>query len=180
MGRLNVYVDAFNLYYGCIRDTPYRWLDLHALSVRLFPQDEIHRIRYFTAIVSGRPADPQQPQRQQTYIRALETIPCLSVHLGHYLTHTTRMALANPPPFGSRTVEVIKSEEKGSDVNLATYLLLDGFNRDYEVAAVVSNDSEGADPNRPHRAWPRCGSGQSAPTGATEPGAPRHLLQAAP
>jgi hypothetical protein len=29
MGRLNVYVDAFNLYYGCIRDTPYRWLDLH-------------------------------------------------------------------------------------------------------------------------------------------------------
>jgi len=139
---MNVYVDAFNLYYGAVKDTPYRWLDLDALCRRLFPRDAINRIRYFTAIVSGRPDDPQQPQRQQTYLRALETIPNLSIHLGYYLTHRTRMPLAHPRRIGPKTVEVIKTEEKGSDVNLATLLLLDGFRGDYEVATVVSNDSD--------------------------------------
>jgi uncharacterized LabA/DUF88 family protein len=37
---------------------------------------------------------------------------------------------------------VLKTEEKGSDVNLASYLLLDAFRRDCEVAVVVSNDAD--------------------------------------
>ncbi len=45
-------------------------------------------------------------------------------------------------PIGSGYVKVIKTEEKGSDVNLATHLLLDGFRKDYELAVVVSNDSD--------------------------------------
>ncbi len=56
--RMNVYVDAFNLYYGAVKDTPYRWLDLDALCRRLFPRDEINRIRYFTAIVSRSDSRP--------------------------------------------------------------------------------------------------------------------------
>jgi hypothetical protein len=140
--RANVYVDAFNLYYGCLKGTPYRWLDLDAFCRQLLPHDRIHRIRYFTAMVSGRSADPRQPQRQQIYLRALRTIPHLSVHLGHYLSHPVRMPLAHPPPGGPQTVEVIKTEEKGSDVNLASYLLLDGFRSDCEAAVVISNDSD--------------------------------------
>jgi len=138
----NVYVDAFNLYYGSLKGTPYRWLDLGALCARLLPKDRINRIRYFTATVSARPDNPDAPQRQQVYLRALETIPGLSIHYGHYLTHVTRMPLVNPPPRGARTVEVVKTEEKGSDVNLATYLLLDAFQRDCKVAVVISNDSD--------------------------------------
>jgi hypothetical protein len=115
--RANVYVDAFNLDYGCLKGTPYRWVDLDTFCRQLLPRDRIHRIRYFTAMVSGRSADPQQPQRQQIYLRALQTIPHLSVHLGHYLSHPVRMPLAHPPPVGPQTVEVIKTEEKGSDVN---------------------------------------------------------------
>ena len=138
----NVYVDAFNLYYGSLKGTPYRWLDLGALCARLLPKDRIDRIRYFTATVSARPDNPDAPQRQQIYMRALETIPGLSIHYGHYLTHVTRMPLANPRRGGARTVEVVKTEEKGSDVNLATYLLLDAFQRNCEVAVVISNDSD--------------------------------------
>ena len=37
---------------------------------------------------------------------------------------------------------VLRTEEKGSDVNLATYLLLDAFDNDYDTAIVVSNDSD--------------------------------------
>jgi hypothetical protein len=138
----NVYVDAFNLYYGCLKGTPYRWLDLGALCTRLLPKDRINRIRYFTATVSARPDNPDAPQRQQIYLRALETVPSLSIHYGHYLSHVTRMPLANPRHGGARTVEVVKTEEKGSDVNLATFLLLDAFRRDCDVAVVISNDSD--------------------------------------
>jgi len=52
------------------------------------------------------------------------------------------MPLARPRPGGARTVEVVKTEEKGSDVNLATFLLVDAFTRDCNVAVVISNDSD--------------------------------------
>jgi NYN domain len=50
------------------------------------------------------------------------------------------MPLANPPPKGARTLAVVKTEEKSSDVNLATFLLLDVFKREADVAVVISND----------------------------------------
>jgi uncharacterized LabA/DUF88 family protein len=105
-------------------------------------------VRYFTARVRPQPTDPQRPQRQQAYLRALGTLPLVTVHLGHYLSHATRMPLANPKPGGARTVEVIKTEEKGSDVNLATYLLLDAFRRRCDKAVVVTNDSDLREPIR--------------------------------
>ena len=140
--RTNFYIDGFNLYYGAVRGTPYKWLNLHALARRIFPKNETNRVRYFTARVQSRPDDPRQAQRQQAYIRALETIPLLTVHYGRFLTSVARMPLVNPTPGGSRTAEVLRTEEKGSDVNLATYLLLDGFRGDYELAVVISNDSD--------------------------------------
>lgn len=148
----NVYVDGFNLYFGCLKGTPYRWLDLAELCRVLLPRDDIHRIRYFTARVVDRPHDQNQAMRQQSYLRALRTIPNLIIHEGHFLSHTVRMRLANPPRRGLSTVEVIKTEEKGSDVNLATYLLLDSFRQEMDTAVVISNDSDLAEPIRVARA----------------------------
>ncbi len=108
-------------------------------------QDPAHPV--FTAKVNGQ-ADPQQPVRQGTYLRALQTVPGLTVHLGHFLTSTVRMPLASPVSGGPRTVEVIKTEEKGSDVNLATYLLADAFRADADTVVVVSNDSDLMEPIR--------------------------------
>ena len=51
------------------------------------------------------------------------------------------MPLARPRR-GARTVEVMKTEEKGSDINLATFLLLDAFNSECQTAVAVSNDSD--------------------------------------
>jgi hypothetical protein len=143
--RTNVYVDAFNLYYRALRGTPYRWLNLAQLSDALLPRHSIHRIKYFTALVSARVDDPGQPQRQQIYLRALRTLPNLSIHLGHFLTHRVSLPLAEDP--GQR-VRVLKTEEKGSDVNLATHLLADGFRGDYEAAVVITNDSDLLEPIR--------------------------------
>ena len=48
-----------------------------------------------------------------------------------YLEKPIRMPLYPTPATGPKTVQVMKSEEKGSDVNLATYLLVDAFDKEY-------------------------------------------------
>ncbi len=148
--KTNVYIDGFNLYYGCLKGTPHKWLDLATFCQASFPppRNQITRIRYFTAHVNARSNNPQQRVRQQTYLRALRTLPHLTVHLGSYLEKPTRMPLHPMPATGPKTVQVMKSEEKGSDVNIATYLLVDAFDDEYETAVIVSNDSDLAEPIR--------------------------------
>ena len=137
----NVYIDGFNLYYGALKGTDFRWLDLSALCRELLPKDHVGTIRYFTARVRQLPNDRSAPQRQGTYLRALETIPNITIHFGHFLQHRRRLPLANPGS-GPKTAEVLKIEEKGSDVNLATMLLLDAFKGACDTSVVISNDSD--------------------------------------
>lgn len=137
-----VYVDAFNLYYGALKGTPYKWLDLRALCSVMIPRNEVASIKYFTARVQPRSSDPDQPTRQLVYLRALQTIPGLQIVFGHYLSHVVWMPLATPAPGQKPFVQVVKTEEKGSDVNLATQLLLDAFDNAFDCAVVVSGDSD--------------------------------------
>ena len=138
----NVYIDGFNLYYRALKDTPYRWLDLRKLAETVFPQDDIHRVCYFTARLDARPGNPNQPRRQLIYLRALATLPGFDSYFGVFRSGVKRRPLAEPVPGLPSYVLVRDSEEKGSDVNLATRLLVDGFNGKYEQAVVVSNDAD--------------------------------------
>ena len=139
----NVYVDGFNLYYRALRQTPWRWLDLQALATRLLsPRFTPHRIRYFTAPIRGEPADRQKRSRQQAYLRALRTIPQLVIHEGRFQSNRSSMPLASPKPGGPRFATVIKTEEKGSDANLAAYLTRDAAKRDCKAAFVITGDSD--------------------------------------
>ncbi len=148
--RTCVYVDGFNLYYGCLKGTAFRWLDLTALCLRLLrPENKIVSIHYFTAMVAARPGDPGQTTRQQTYLRALRTNPQVQIHLGHFLSHDVTMPDAADWARGVYTARrVVKTEEKGSDVNLATQLLMDAFDDQFDVAVLISNDSDLATPVR--------------------------------
>ena len=141
-----IYVDGFNLYYGALKGTAFRWLNLYDCFCKIFPQNKIVGIRYFTAAINSFPRDPDQPSRQQLYWRALRTIPNLSIIEGHYLCHPKNMPLVRPLPNGQRFAQVHFTEEKGSDVNLASYLLLDGFKQSYDCAIVISGDSDLATP----------------------------------
>ena len=138
----NLYIDGFNLYYRAVRETEFKWLDLRKLAEILFPQDTIHQVYYFTALLDARPDDPSQPRRQLVYLRALATLPGFNVHYGSFRSGNKRRPLAEPVPGLPRHVLIKDSEEKGSDVNLATHLLVDGFNGEYEQAVVVSNDAD--------------------------------------
>ena len=147
--RTVIYVDGLNLYYGALKGTPWKWLDLMALFTTILqPRHQIVEIKYFTARVSGTPGSQSKPQRQDVYLRALQHFrPEVSVFYGHFLRHTVRAPLARPVG-GRRTVDVIKTEEKGSDVNLAVHLLNDGWLGAYDCAVVVSNDSDLAEAMR--------------------------------
>jgi uncharacterized LabA/DUF88 family protein len=143
----NIYVDGFNLYYGAVKKTPYKWLDIAELCRRILPAITINRLRYFTATINDK-QDPKAPLRQQIYLRALATIPNLSVHEGFFQTKPTWAVLETPPPPPPTFVRILKTEEKGSDVNLATYLMLDAFRKDFDQAIVVSSDSDLVEPIR--------------------------------
>lgn len=148
MPRVALYVDGFNLYYGKLKPNPrLKWLDLEALGRALSPAGDLVKVRYVTATVSGK-LDPSAPLRQQTYLRALRSLQLVEVHFGHFETREKDRPLVNPRPGGSRIVRIFSTEEKGSDVNLATWLLLDGVDGVYEEAIVVSNDSDLEEPIR--------------------------------
>jgi hypothetical protein len=101
------------LYYGAVKGTPHKWLDVAKLCLEVLPGLSLNRIRYFTALVKSPSGDPHMSSRQQFYIRALETIPNLSVHYGHFLETKPRMRLAYPPLNGPSTVQVIKWAHHG-------------------------------------------------------------------
>jgi uncharacterized LabA/DUF88 family protein len=140
--RTYVYIDGFNFYYRAVKGTPYKWLDFNTLFQHLLSRkNEVISIKYFTALVSGK-FDPDQPIRQKTYIRAIQKyIPQLSVYYGHFLSHEIFAPLAKPEG-NKRFVRIIKTEEKGSDVNLAIHVLNDAWLDLYDCAVIVSNDSD--------------------------------------
>ena len=140
--KTNFYIDGFNLYYLALRGTAFRWLDLHLLCQALVPTHRVNRIRYFTTLVQGRVGNPQRPIRQRMYLRALETIPDLTIHYGQFRDRRKFRRLVTPIPGIPRTVEIWDMEEKSTDVNLASFLLMDGVNGDYEQAVVISNDAD--------------------------------------
>lgn len=143
--RTTLYVDGFNLYYGAAKNTRLKWVNVVALAEAVLPGLQITQTRYFTAMVKSDITDPTQTQRQQTYIRALQTLPNLTVHYGRFQYTKGRAKHCDPPP---DSVRIHKTEEKGSDVNLATYMLVDAFRGRCDQLVVVTNDSDLAEPIR--------------------------------
>lgn len=140
--KTTVFIDAFNLYFGALKNTPWKWLNLETWLDRQFPRNTITAIKYFTARVKPFEGDRRACLRQEAYLAALSSLPRVKIVEGHYLVKETKALLARPPSSGRREVMIIRAEEKQSDVNLACHLLLDGFRSAYEAAIVVSGDGD--------------------------------------
>ncbi len=95
-----VYVDGFNLYYGALKGTPYKWLNLKVFSDLVFPSKyNVQKVKYFTARVSGA-QDIEAPRRQAAYLRALASVDEIEIHYGNFLAKTEWRPLMNLPIAG--------------------------------------------------------------------------------
>ena len=142
MSEAVAYIDGLNFYYGSVKNRPaLKWLNPQAMLQRLFPQENITLIRYFTAPVMLTPGDPDAPARQAVYFRALETIGILQMHRDRMAVRKkSGVLLPETNPLRIATVQVF--EEKRTDVNIASHLMMDAFEGRHDTAVVVSNDSD--------------------------------------
>jgi len=146
--RAYIYIDGLNFYYGLVKNTPYKWLNFLQLFTNILPRNlKILKIKYFTTIVKAFPGDPQAPQRQRIFLRALQkVIDNLEIYYGSFLVNPRKRRLKTPliDSMGQTIIqaEVLEPEEKGSDVNLAVQLLNDAWLDLFDWAVVVSNDSD--------------------------------------
>ncbi|MCZ4499991.1 MAG: hypothetical protein JWQ74_2546 [Marmoricola sp.] len=145
--KASVYIDGLNLYRRLLTGYPeHKWLDLEGLAQRVLPEYDIVRVSYFTAIIKALPgSDPSSPQRQQIYLRALEAQARTTVYLGKFRIDPRVMPL-HPIQWDEsgqpKKVKVKKTEEKGSDVALASRLLVDAMIGDSDIYVVCTNDSD--------------------------------------
>lgn len=142
MSEAVAYIDGWNFYYGAVRNRPgLKWVNPRAMLERILPHERITTIRYFSAPLIRSVADPGALARRSVYFRALATISGLVIHEGRMAFRTKRgVMLPKSAPPQIATIEVF--EEKRTDVNIASYLLLDAFEGRYDTAVVVSNDSD--------------------------------------
>ena len=142
MSKTVAYIDGLNFYYGALRRRPsLKWLNPQAMLARLLPAQSISLIRYFSAPVMRRSDDPDAPARQAIYFRALASVPNLVIHEGRMAVRTKRGVIlpeSSPP----QTAVIAVFEEKRTDVNIASHLLVDAYEERYDTAVVVSNDSD--------------------------------------
>lgn len=149
----HIYVDGFNLYNGLKRraeekgvpEIEYRWLDLVKLARTLLPHVDVQCLYYFTSTVKRRIGNPGAADRQEIFIRALERMDEVQVVRGKFHRIHVRGELVSDPG----TLATVRSyKEKRSDVNLATYLLRDAYEKRCQLAGVVSGDSDLIEPVR--------------------------------
>ena len=150
--RVNVYIDGFNLYYGMLKGTHYKWLDLEKFASAFVARDiEVVAIKYFTARIKAYPHDPDKLLRQYYYLEALSTLPRVQIIEGFYTKHKVKTPFFKEPCISCDKTDgmasVVKLEEKRSDVNIATEMLLDAtLDNDIDAFTLVSGDSDLAGP----------------------------------
>lgn len=149
-----VYVDGYNLYYGRIRSTPFKWLDVVSLFDAILksqsPGSALLHLNYFSAPALGRFATHGEDSvlAQQNYIRALEFLHSTRFMktLGRHVVDrggTTFPAFVPGKDYDRmQRVRVWKLEEKHTDVNLALAMYMDAASGCYQQLVVCSNDSD--------------------------------------
>ncbi|HZQ10463.1 MAG TPA: NYN domain-containing protein [Anaerolineae bacterium] len=134
MQRVIAYVDGYNLYYG-LHDKRWKrfyWLNIQAVATALLkPNQTLIETKYFTTIVK-RPADKNK--RQMVFIEALQTLKAFQIYYGHFLSDTVRCRNCG------HTYET--HHEKMTDVNMSVELMADAFQDRFDVALIISADSD--------------------------------------
>ncbi len=132
--RVIVYIDGYNFYYG-LKSSPrwrkYYWLDV----VKLFesfmrPNQELIAVKYFSA----RPNNLDQSYRQSAFFQANKENPKFRLILGQYQKKNISCFNCG--------YTIHSYEEKETDVRLATQIVADAYQKNCDIAIIVSADSD--------------------------------------
>lgn len=162
--RTRIYVDGYNLYYGCLKGTSLKWLDVLSLfEAHILPSvtatvagQRLHTVlaplslKFFTAKILEKVAKASDSvQCQERYHAALKKHQPgrLEIIEGYYSLNSTtaRLVDAQNPKAAPRDCEeatVWKVEEKQSDVNLALHAVTDVLLGGMEQVVIVTNDTD--------------------------------------
>jgi uncharacterized LabA/DUF88 family protein len=137
--RVIAYIDGFNLYFG-IKEAGFancKWLNLKKLvSDLLTPNQQLVEVKYFTSRVSNA---PDKQKRQSNYIEAVESSG-VSIFFGHYQSNTITCKNCH--------AVWVNYNEKMTDVNIATQIMIDAYADKYDMAMLISGDSDLVPPIR--------------------------------
>lgn len=164
--RTRVYIDGFNFYYGCLKGTPYKWLDLLPLfEQHILPSALVRNaqgipyqftllrdpaIRFFTAgILESVARAEDSVSSQQQYHKALNLVHGnqIEIMLGYYSVQSmwVKSVDAEVPkrhPKDCQKTLIWKVEEKQSDVNLALQVYHDALTKQVDHVVIVTNDTD--------------------------------------
>lgn len=133
MERVIVYVDGFNLYFGMMEAgfSYCRWLNVKALAQNLLQKNQqLIEVKYFTARVTN---NPDKQKRQSTYLDALYN-EGVKIIYGQYQNNNLDC---------HRCGHIwMAANEKMTDVNIATNILVDAYQDKYDMAMLISGDSD--------------------------------------
>ena len=140
MDNVIAYIDGYNLYFG-LREKGWKrfyWLNLQRLAeLFLKPNQTLIETKYFTTIVK-RPDDKRR--RQQVFLEALQTLPNLSIFYGHFLSDSITCRRCGHT--------YTTHHEKMTDVNISVELMKDAFQDRFDLALLISADSDLVSPVR--------------------------------
>lgn len=144
--RVALYVDGLNLYHG-IRSKSwmrFQWLDIGALGTRLLKGGQVLvSAKYFVARFLQGGIDDGMVDRQDIYLQALGSDDRTQIIEGEFQSKSTQCPECS--------LERLIFEEKQTDVNIAVELVCDAEDDSFDVAIVVSGDSDLSGPVRTAR-----------------------------
>ncbi len=169
------YIDGFNLYFGSLKGTPYRWLDLSRLAWQLCHQQSsdcnLIATKYYTAEIKVKlsPRKEDSYKAQQDYLSSLQAHSKaqnskLEIIKGRYNVQPRRYYAYQEPVDFDNKLSVWVPEEKQTDVAIATDLLCDAQDNICDQVVIFSNDSDLAPALRAVKSrWPNKIIGVVAP-----------------
>lgn len=145
-----VYIDGYNFYYGCLKGSKYKWLDIFQLCEEILriqsPAYELVKVHFFTAPVksSFSKRGGQSQSAQAVYHQALMQLYSDKIQIteGYFQPERINAIVGNKPPVLTDLTKVWKPEEKQTDVNIAVSAIEDALYKRCEQIVFFSNDSD--------------------------------------
>lgn len=140
MKKVSFFIDGFNLYHalndysfkGQYIYRKYKWLNLYELAKIYLNDDEIiEKIFYFSSFAKW---DNAKLNRHKQYINALKTTNKVEFIEGNFKKRHIKCQKCG--------FIIFKPEEKQTDVNIALYLLKMAFKKEFDIAILLTADSD--------------------------------------